>query len=130
MQKFVKSGQITDSDRLFNDLAVHISDKYEEIGTELGLPNYILKNELETGKYVFEQGNKKAMRMLQLWKDQSSVENFTYSKLAAALEKFGFHRYAHEYCYNSSVCTGKQSIRSYCACADEWLYNSVTVFPP
>ena len=66
--KVVKSGQITDPDRLFNDLAVHICDKYMQIGIELGLGIEVLTSELET---VILRERRKALRMLQLWRDLS-----------------------------------------------------------
>ena len=97
----MKSGQITDSDRLFNNLSIHICDKYTEVGTELGLQNEVLTNELETGAVKMESGSKKAIKMLQLWRKDVKAEDFTYSMLAAALEKQGFRHYAHEYCYSS-----------------------------
>ena len=99
--KVVKSGQITDSDRLFNDIAVDISDNYLELGIELGLPVKKLINELETGKLSTEKGSQKAIRMLLLWRDSVGEDRFTYSVLAAALEKHGFQRCAHKYCYTS-----------------------------
>ena len=49
MKKGVKVCQITDPDRLFNDLCLHICDKYMQIGIELGLSIEVLTNELETG---------------------------------------------------------------------------------
>ena len=101
MQKVVKSGQITDSDRLFNDLSVHICDKYTEVGLELGLPLEVLTNELETGILEMATGSKKALKMLQLWRQSVKAEDFTYSVLAAALEKQRFQCYAHKYCYTS-----------------------------
>ena len=97
----MKPGQITDSDRLFNDIAVDISDKYLELGIELGLQGKVLTNELETGKFTMQQGSKKALKMLQLWRDSVPKDDCTYSVLAAALEKHGFQRCAHEYCYTS-----------------------------
>ena len=100
IHKNVKSGQIMDPDRLFNDLAVEIGDKYLEIGIELGLQFQVLNNELETGAFKMERGSKKALNMLYLWRESTCHEDFTYSVLAAALEKHGFHRCAHEYCYN------------------------------
>ena len=94
------SGQIADPNRLFNNLAHDIQDKYMEIGTELGLEYKVLTNELETGKFTMLQGNKKAMKMLQLWRDSVAEDDLTYSVLAAALEKHGFLRCAHKYCYS------------------------------
>ena len=98
----MKSGQIRDSDRLFNDLSVHICDKYIELGIELGLEHKVLTNELETGKFTMLQGNKKAMMMFQLWRDSVAEDDFTYSVLAAALEKHGLKRCALEYCYTDT----------------------------
>ena len=98
----MKSGQIKDSDRLFNDLSVHICDKYIELGIELGLEHKVLTNELETGKFTMLQGSKKAMMMFQLWRDSVAEDDFTYSVLAAALEKHGFLRCALKYCYTDT----------------------------
>ena len=97
----MKPGQITDSDRLFNDIAVYISDKYLELGIELGLPGQVLTNELETGILKMKIGSKKALKMLQLWRDSVDEDDCTYSVLAAALEKYGFQRCANKYCYTS-----------------------------
>ena len=100
-EKVVKSGQITDSDHLFNNLSVHICDKYTEVGTELGLRSEVLTNELETGAVKMDIGSKKATKMLQLWRQSVKAEQFTYSVLAAALKKQGFRRCAHKYCYTN-----------------------------
>ena len=88
--KFQKSDKITDSDRLFNNLAVEISENYKEIGIELGLKYKYLNDELETWIFMTKRGSEKAMKMLQLWKKTVSEDDFTYSALATALEKFGF----------------------------------------
>ena len=97
----VKSGEITAPDRLFNDLAFYISEKYEVIGVELGLNYKSLCNELETGKYAMSKGNEKAMKMLQMWQEsiRHDEDHFTYSVLATALEKYGFHNAACRFCY-------------------------------
>ena len=95
----IKCGEITNHDCLFNDLSTEIYDKYTEIGMELGLNYEYLQNELETGDFRMKQGSKKAMKMLQLWKQSATKENFTYAVLADALEKRGFHKVANEYCY-------------------------------
>ena len=97
----VKSGQITDSDRLFNNIAVTICDKHQEIGIELGLDSIVLKNELETGMMVMKVGSKKAIKMLQLWRDSVAENDFTYSVLAAALVKHGFLSCARTHCFTS-----------------------------
>ena len=94
-----KPGRITDPDRLFNDLAVHVCDKYKEIGLELGLPSEVLTNELETGVLKLERGNRKAIKMFELWRQSVTKDDFTYYVLAAALKKHGFQRCAHEFCY-------------------------------
>ena len=112
MQKGVKSGQITDPDRLFNDLSNDIYDNYIEIGLELGLKDKVLRNELETGEFKMQQGSKKALKMLQLWRESVSEDECTYSVLAAALDKHGFLRIADKYCYwnTSSICAGNHMI--------------------
>ena len=99
VQKVVKSGQITDPDRLFNDLALDVSNKYFEIGIELGLQGKVLRDQLETGKFMMLTGSMKALRMFELWQQSVAEDNFTYSVLAAALEKHGFQHCAHKYCY-------------------------------
>lgn len=78
-----------------------ISDKYEEVGLELGLPYNVLRSELESGVYMMYPGHKKATRMLHLWRESCDKENFSYSVLAAALEKHGLQRCAQEYCYTT-----------------------------
>ena len=50
-----------------------------------------------------QQGSKKSIRMLQLWHQYVDGDNFTYSVLAAALEKLGFRNCAYKYCYISSI---------------------------
>ena len=97
----MKSGKITDSDHLFIDLAIQIHNKYTDIGIELGLESKVLSNELETGKFEMLQAHKKAIKMLQLWQAYVSEDDFTYSVLAAALEKHGFHQCAQKYCYTT-----------------------------
>ena len=59
-----------------------------------------------------QQGNKKAIRMLQLWQQSVDEDNFTYSVLAAALEKHGFRSSAYKYCYIS-----KYTLISHFKCA-------------
>ena len=59
-----------------------------------------------------QQGSKKATKMLQLWRDSVREDEFTYSVLAAALEKQGFRHLAREYCYTSSMCTGEYTLTS------------------
>ena len=93
------SGQIKKPDRLFNDLAAHIYTKYMAIGLELGLKVTVLEDELETGVFASSQGSKKALKMLQLWQNDVTDDDYTYSVLAAALEKHGFRRVADRYCY-------------------------------
>ena len=97
----VKLGHITDPDRLFNDLAVDICDKYMELGIELGLQSNVLRKELETGGLQQQQGNKKALRMFELWHKSVAKDDFTYSSLAAALIKQGFKFCAHKHCFTS-----------------------------
>ena len=104
--KVVISGQIKNPDRLFNDLAAHIYTKYMKIGIELGLKSRVLEDELETGRFGSLQGSEKALKMLQLWQNDVTEDDLTYSVLAAALEKHGFRRFADTYCYTSCICTG------------------------
>ena len=49
------------------------------------------------------QGNRKALKMLQLWRDSVGEDNCTYSVLAAALEKHGYRRCAYKYCYITGI---------------------------
>ena len=100
----LKSGPITDPDRLFNDLSIHIGDKYMQIGNELGLQYNYLENELHTEALTIKPTNQKAMKMLHLWHKYVVDDNFTYSVLAAALEKHGLRRCADEYCYSTGNC--------------------------
>ena len=99
IKRVVKPGQITDPDRLFNYLSVHIGKNYDKIGYELGLTHDVVHNALETGVFQMYSADKKAMKMLQLWKKSATEENFTYAVLAAALEKKGLTRCAEKYCY-------------------------------
>ena len=102
-REIVKAGQITNPDRLFNNLALEISDKYKEVGVELGLQYKLLYDELETGLYMMLTTSKKAMKMLRLWQQSISEDQFTYSVLAAALEKCGLHRAARKFCYTEAT---------------------------
>ena len=104
----MKSSKITNPDRLFNDLSIEISEKYHQIGIELGLQSKVLTDELETGIFKMLKGSEKALRMLQLWRDSAHEDKCTYSVLAAALEKHGFQRCALHCCDASS--TGKHMI--------------------
>ena len=103
IDKVVKSGQINNPDRMFNDLSFVIHDKYMEIGVDLGLGYDELHNQLETsGVSVTETGNKKAMKMLKLWEKFIDKDLFTYSLLATTLEKYGFHDAAYKFCYTEA----------------------------
>ena len=99
----MKSGQITNPDRLFNDLSKDIGKNYSDIGYELGLTFNVMENELETGIYEMKPAPMKAMKMLQLWKESVTQEKFTYAVLADALEEKGLKRYAEKYCYTTDV---------------------------
>ena len=107
IKKYVKSGQITDHDRLFKELSTNICDYYMDIGIELDLTYKNLHNELETGEFKSKRGSEKAMKMLQLWKESVTEENFTYAVLATALEKKGLKRYAEQYCYTTAIDVSK-----------------------
>ena len=95
----MKSGAIKSPDRLFKDMSKDIGDKYEDVGIDLGVEYQTLQNELETVQYNTLPANRKAMKMLHLWKDNTTEGDFTYSKLANALEKNGLKRCADKYCY-------------------------------
>ena len=97
--KVVKSGQITQPNRLFNDLALELSEKYLEVAIELGLSGKVVTNALESGTFKMLRGSEKALKMLQLWRDSVDEDNFTYSVLAAALENHGLRKIADKYCY-------------------------------
>ena len=103
IKREVKPGQITGPDRLFSELSTDIGDSYMDIGIELNLTYKKLHNELETGEFKSKRGSEKAMKMLQLWKESATKENFTYAVLAAAFEKKGLTRCAEQYCYITDV---------------------------
>ena len=114
--KIVKSGKITDPDRLFNNISKHIFERYTEVGIQLGLKGEVLTDELETGGFKMLQGSRKALKMLQLWQRSVTEDDFTYSVLAAALEEEDFINCADRYCYT----TGNHMINvSFCACPDK-----------
>ena len=102
LQKVIKPGPIQNCSKLFNDLAMDISDKYEEVGLELGLEYKLLRSELESGHTMMLQGHKKATKMLHLWREAGEEDACTYEVLAAALEKRGLQRCAHDYCYTTA----------------------------
>ena len=99
----MKPGKITDSDRLFMNLSTEICNKYIEVGIELGLTSKSLINELETGVMQMQPGNRKALKMLQLWRDSVVDKDLTYSVLATALENQGYRRLANKYCFTAGV---------------------------
>lgn len=104
LQRIIKLGPITDH-KLFNDMAMDIGDKYEEVGLELGVPYKVLRSELESGPFMMMQGHKKATRMLHLWREAQGEDDCTFKALAAALEKRGLQRCAHNYCYTTTDTT-------------------------
>ena len=99
----MKCGEITEPDKLFVDLIGYIgySEMHIKIGVALGLQYKDLWDELETGIVKMWKGSDKALKMLQLWKKYVTEDDFTYSVLAAALEKHGFYDCALKYCYTS-----------------------------
>ena len=117
-KKIVKSGQITNPDRLFTNIAKHIFERYTEVGIQLGLKGEVLTDELETGEFKMLQGSKKALKMLQLWQQSVTEDNFTYSVLAAALEKEGFKSCADKYCYTTGNHVNVLQYIILCTCPD------------
>ena len=103
----VKSGPIKDPDRLFKDVSKDIGDKYEDVGIDLGVAYQTLQNELEIVPFNMLPVNKKAMKMLHLWKKYITEEELTYSVLAAALEKNGLRHCADKYCYTTATASGQ-----------------------
>ena len=97
MSKILKSGAIKDS--LFEEMSQDIGDKYKEVGVNLGLSYKYLQNELDTGHSKMLSASKKAQNMLNLWKENAKVCEFTYSVLAGALEKTNLIRCADKFCY-------------------------------
>ena len=85
-----------------------------EVGLELSLSHTVLHNELETGDMLVKRGNIKAMKMLHLWRYSVSEDDFTYSVLAAALEKQGFLLCAQKYCYDVPSTGNHMKINSLC----------------
>ena len=104
LPRIIKPGPIMD-DKLFNDMAMDISDKYEEVGLELGVPYKVIRSELESGPFMMMQGHKKATRMLHLWREAQGEDGCTFKELATALEKRGLQRCAQEYCYTTTDTT-------------------------
>ena len=118
-KKMLKSGQISDPDCLFTNIAKHVIERYTEVGIQLGLKGEVLTNELETGEFRMLKGSRKALKMLQLWRQSVTEDEFSYSVLAAALEKEGFKNCADKYCYT----TGNHMINNlFCAFPDGQLY--------
>ena len=97
--RVVKPGSIKEPDRLFNQLAKEIGDKYKQVGIDLGLTFQNQQNALETGPYANAQADQRALKMLNLWQKQSPDKDFTYSILATALENNSLQRSADKYCY-------------------------------
>ena len=95
----IKSGQITEPDRLFSDLSKDIGEKYYRIGIALGLKFKYLENELDTGVFKMNPADMKAMKMLHLWRQSATENEFTYAVLAPALEKEELQHCADKYCY-------------------------------
>ena len=87
-----------------------IGDKFEDVGIDLGVAYQTLQNELEMVQFNTLPVNKKAMRMLQIWKASVAEEDLTYSKLAAALEKYDLKYCADKYCYTTATTSHKQPV--------------------
>ena len=117
-KKVVKSGKITDPDRLFINLAKHIFERYTQVGIRLGLKGEVLTDELETGEFKMLIGSKKALKMLQLWQQSVTEDDCTYSMLAAALEKEGFKSCADKYCYTTGNHVNVHQYIILCTCPD------------
>ncbi len=91
----VKEGQL-DGDRLLMEVARAVGPKWEELGIALGLDFGTLKSA------VIDSGGRpehmKAFYALQEWKHRA-CDDFTYGRLASALEEAGLHSCAQSYCY-------------------------------
>ena len=95
----LKPSPIQESDVLFKELAIHIGTKYKEVGVNLGLSYTKMDNEVDTPLLMQSSPSKRAVKMLQLWKDSVAEREFTYAKLATALVDNGLKRYADIHCY-------------------------------
>ena len=60
---------------------------------------HILESLFTSHSYISGPVSSQSLKMFELWKQSVTEDNFTYSVLAAALEKHGFRRAAHKYCY-------------------------------
>ena len=99
MKRVVKPGSINNPDIMFKELAQDIGNKYTQVGIDLGLTFQDQQNALDTGPYAMLPADQRALKMLNLWREQSLDKDFTYSILATALENNRLKRSAEKYCY-------------------------------
>jgi len=82
---------------LLEDLAEEVSIQYKwmKVGLTLGLSCGNLEKIEEDIKF-----SKRPLKMLLEW-EKAAGDNFTYEKLASALEKESLNHSARKYCYES-----------------------------
>ena len=81
------------SDKILMDISHKASYKYLEVGIQLGLTYSTIQNTVGGSREHL-----KTFHVLQEWKARAANE-FTFSKLAHALEQVGLISLAQEFCY-------------------------------
>ena len=94
----VRDGKIGDkSDRFLMEVAHGIGPKWEEVGVALEL-DYDTVNSVVGSSDSGKPEHLKAFHMLQEWKRRAAFE-FSFTRLAAALEEAGLSSCAQQHCY-------------------------------
>ena len=100
-RRVAKSGSI-ESEKFLLDIASDISSKWEEVGVYLSLSSKTIRNELssESGLSL----SQKAFHMLLAWQERAGGD-YTYTRLAEALDAAGLNTCAMRHCYIESYPT-------------------------
>lgn len=86
-----------DGDKVLLDIAMEISDKWNEVGISLGVGFKTLQSAIGSlGTTVPD--HRKAFLMLQEWKSRAA-KKYSYQTLAPALEENGLASCAMKFCY-------------------------------
>ena len=94
----VREGQIGDkSDRFLMEVAHSVGPKWEEVGVALDL-DFDTVTSVIGSRDGGASEHLKAFHMLQEWKKRAALD-FTFTRLASALEEAGLNSCAQRHCY-------------------------------
>ena len=94
----VREGQIGDkSDRFLMEVARSVGPKWEEVGVALDL-DFVTVTSVIGSRDEGASEHLKAFHMLQEWKRRAALD-FTFTRLATALEEAGLNSCAQRHCY-------------------------------